>query len=380
VNPVPVMRPCLGQREAEATAEAVLSGWVAQGPRVAQFEEAFARAIGVDHAVALSSCTAALHLALLVLGIGPGDEVVVPSLSFIATTNAVRYVGAEPVFADVDPTTQCLTAQSAAEVMTDRTRAVIVVDQGGVPADIEPLERLCDTRRIAVIDDAACAAGSSYKGQPVGRRGVISTFSFHPRKIITTGEGGMLVTADEALAERARCLREHAMSVSAAERHRSRVPLIESYLEVGWNFRMTDVQAAVGLVQLERLGEIVERRRELARCYQERLAGLDVTTAADPSYGRTNFQAFWVLLGPGIPVSRDGLLAGFAKRGISPRRGIMAAHLEPPYRGCARLPLPITERLTRESIILPLYHDLTEADQDRVVAVLDDAATGRLAA
>src|SRR5215467_2143536 len=271
---IPVMRPWLGQEEAAAAAEAVASGWIAQGPRVREFEEAFAAAIGAPHAVAVSSCTAALHLALIAAGIGQGDEVIVPSLSFIATANAVRYVGAQPVFADVDLATQNLTPQTVAPHLTRRTRAVILVDQAGIPADLDAMRALCDPLQVALIEDAACAAGSVYQGRPVGAGAKQAAFSFHPRKLLTTGEGGMLTTSDQTIAARLRRLREHGMDVSAADRHRSQQPMIERYLEVGFNFRMTDVQAAIGLVQLRKLGQMVARRRALARRYAELLSGI----------------------------------------------------------------------------------------------------------
>src|SRR5580704_2210734 len=261
---IPVIRPWLGEEEAEAAAAAVASGWIAQGPRVAEFEEAFAAAIGTSHAVAVSSCTAALHLALIATGIGPGDEVIVPSLSFIATANAVRYVGAHPVFADVDLATQNLVPATVQPHLTNKTRAVILVDQAGVPADLDGMRALCDPRGIVVIEDAACAAGSSYDDRPAGAGADLAAYSFHPRKLLTTGDGGMLTTRDASIAARVRRLREHGMDVSAADRHRSRQPVIEHFVEVGFNFRMTDVQAAIGLVQLGKLSKLVAHRREQA--------------------------------------------------------------------------------------------------------------------
>jgi dTDP-4-amino-4,6-dideoxygalactose transaminase len=370
---IPVMRPWLGSEEAEAAAQAVASGWIAQGPRVAEFEQAFAAAIGVPHAVALSSCTAALHLAMIAAGAGPGDEVIVPSLSFIATANAVRYVGARPVFADVDLATQNLTPETVAPQLTSRTRAVILVDQGGVPADLDAMRVLCDPLGVAVIEDAACAAGSVYRGRPAGAGAGQAAFSFHPRKLLTTGEGGMLTTSEEPVATRLRRLREHGMDVSAADRHRSQQPVIEHYTEVGFNFRMTDIQAAVGLVQLRKLGQMVARRRALAQRYASLLSGVPgLLTAADPPYGETNYQSFWILLPEDSPVGRDDVLRLLASAGVSARRGIMAAHLEPAYSG-ARPSLPVTERLTRHSLILPLFHELTEAEQDHVAAVVTAA-------
>ena len=372
---IPVIRPWLGTEEAEAASAVIASGWVAQGPKVAEFESAFAAAVGARHGVAVSSCTAALHLALVVTGIGPGDEVVVPSLSFIATANAVRYVGAVPVFADVDPVTQNLTSGTVEPVLTGRTRAVILVDQAGVPADLDDMEGLCGPRGIPVIEDAACAAGSTYRGRVTGAGAGLAAFSFHPRKLMTTGEGGMLTTSDEQVADRLRRLREHGMDVSAAQRHRSRQPVIEHYVETGFNYRMTDVQAAIGLVQLGKLGRQVDRRRELARRYQRLLAGIPgLQTAADPPYGTTNYQSFWVALPADFPVSRDDLMRALADAGVSARRGIMAAHLEPAYEGHPCVALPVTERLTTGSLILPLFHEMTEAEQDVVVSVVRAAA------
>jgi dTDP-4-amino-4,6-dideoxygalactose transaminase len=368
---IPVMKPWLGAEEADAAAEAVRSGWVAQGPRVAEFEVAFAAHLGAGHAVATSSCTTALHLTMVLAGLGSGDEVVVPSLSFIATANAPRYVQATPVFADVDQSTQNLTAETVEAVLTPATRAVIVVHQGGAPADVDAIRRLCREREIDVIEDAACALGSTYAGRPVGVGAELATYSFHPRKLVTTGEGGMLLCDSPEGSDRARRLREHGMSVSAAERHRSGVPVLEQYLETGFNFRMTDVQAAIGLVQLGRLPAMVARRRQLARRYSEAFADLPgVVTAADPPHGTSNFQSYWLLLPPDSPIGRNELLEALGSAGISARRGIMAAHREPAFAGHPHIPLPVTERLTGDSVILPLYHTMSLEDQDRVIDVV----------
>jgi perosamine synthetase len=327
--------------------------------------------VGARHGIAVSSCTTALHLALVVLGVGPGDEVVVPSLSFIATANAARYVGATPVFADVDATTGNLTSGTVDAVRTTRTKAVIAVHQGGVPADVDALRAACRGWRVALVEDAACAAGSTVRGRSAGAGALVAAWSFHPRKVITTGEGGMVTTDDPEWAVRLRRLREHGMNVSAAERHASAQPVLESYLETGFNYRMTDIQAAVGLVQLGKLDALVARRRELAARYHDLLADVPgLRPVRDPAYGTTNFQSFWVLLEHG---GRDDVLAALAGAGISARRGIMAAHLEPAYAATATAPLPVTERLTRDSLILPLYHGMTDAEQEYVVDTLRGA-------
>jgi dTDP-4-amino-4,6-dideoxygalactose transaminase len=367
---IPIMRPWLGAEEAAAVEEVLNSGWVAQGPRVAAFEASVAAALGAGHGVATTSCTTALHLALYALGVGPGDEVVVPSLSFIATTNAPRYVGARPVFADVDPQTQNVTAETVERTLGPATRAVIVVHQAGMPADLDAIEAVCKPRGVAVIEDAACAIGTTYRGRPIGARNLVA-LSFHPRKLVTTGEGGMLLTGDAALARRLRRLREHGMAVSAHERHMSGTVVLEAYEELGFNYRMTDLQAAVGLVQLGRLDAMVAERRRLAAEYREALDDVGaLLLPADPPYGTTNYQAYVVRLDDDIPVDRDAVMQELLDQGIASRRGIMAAHLEPACAGLPAPKLPVTERLTRRTLILPLFHGMDTAHVERVAEAL----------
>lgn len=369
-----VMKPWLGDEEAAAVAEVVRSGWVAQGPRVAAFERAFTEAMQAPYAVALSNCTTALHVSLMLAGIPSGSDVVVPSFSFIATTNAPTYVGANPVFADVDEMTGNLTAETVEAALTPTTRAVIAVDQGGFPVDLDAIRTVCDPRGIVVIEDAACGAGSTYKGRPVGAGAEVSAWSFHPRKLLTTGEGGMVTMADEGWAARARRLREHGMSVSAAERHTSILPPAEEYLERAFNYRMTDLQAAIGLIQLARLPEMVARRRELAEAYTKAFADVPgLRCVADPEDGTSNFQSFWVEVGAEYPLDRETLLAHLAAQDISARRGIMAAHRQPAYANHPHGPLPVTERLTDNTVILPLYHQMTETKHSRVIEAVRNA-------
>jgi dTDP-4-amino-4,6-dideoxygalactose transaminase len=376
VSRIQVMQPLLGEEEAQAAADVIRSGWVAQGPKVVEFERQFTEKVGAEHGIAVTSGTTALHLAMIALGIGPGDEVIVPSLSFIATASCARYVGAEPVFADVSLETGNLTVATINAVRTSRTKAIIGVHQAGVPFDTVAIRAAAKDWDLPLVEDSACAHGTMAHGESVGKGADISTWSFHPRKLLTTGEGGMITTDQPDWAARMRRLREHGMSVSALERHASAQPVLESYVEVGYNFRMTDIQAAVGLVQLGRLDGLIERRRELAANYHTLLADLPVRAVRDPAYGLTNYQSFWVLLEDEFGVARDDVLAELAAAGVSARRGIMAAHVEPPYTDGHHAPLPVTERLTRNTLILPLHHALSEDDQDHVVSVLRKLAKG----
>ena len=377
---IPIAKPYIGQEEETAVLEALRSGWLSQGPRVAEFEKQFAAYVGAKHAIAVSSCTTALHLAFLGAGIQSGDEVLCPSLSFIATANSIRYVGAEPVFVDVDPVTFNMDPAKLEAAITPRTRAILAVHQIGLPAAMNEINEIARRRNLVVIEDAACAIGSVYHGKRIGMpHSWMACFSFHPRKILTTGEGGMITTEDDQVNERLRRLRQHAMDVSDVARHQSKNVILERYDEVGYNFRMTDMQAAVGLVQLGRVEGFIQRRREFAARYTEALSKFDwMVPPSEPQGLRHNYQSYMVRLKASAPISRDELMQALLDRGISTRRGIMASHREKPYfSNRVDSLLPETNSATDNCIILPLFHQMTEQDQNHVIDSIREVVLAR---
>ena len=367
---VPFSRPYLRGDEGAAVAETIATGWVSQGPRVREFEAAFAKRVGARDAVATTNCTTALQLALYVSGIGPGDEVIVPSMSFIATANSVWQNGAEPVFADVDPLTYNLDPASAERAITNRTRAIMPVHQLGLPADMDAFLALGERYGLAIVEDAACAIGAGYRGRPIGSLGPLACFSLHPRKVITTGEGGMIAVNDPEVAERLRRLRQHAMDVSDLARHGAKDVVIESYPERGWNQRMTDMQATLGLCQLEALDEILEQRGRLAARYTAAIEHIPyLEPPFEPEGVQRTWQSYAVRLAPGAPLGRNELMRRLLRDGVPTRRGVMAIHEEPSYAGAAA-DLPHTEAATRESLMLPLFAGLSDEEQDHVIDCL----------
>jgi perosamine synthetase len=373
---VPFARPSLSGGEAEALAAVIASGWVSQGPRVQEFEAAFADRVGAADAVATTSCTTALQLALYVSGVGAGDEVIVPSLSFIATANAVWQCGATPVFADIDPRTYNLDPATAERAITPRTRAIMPVHQVGLPAEMNRFLELGTSYGVAIIEDAACAIGATYEGRPIGSLGPLACFSFHPRKVITTGEGGMIAVQDPEVAQRLRRLRQHGMDMSDLARHAAQDVVLETYPERGWNGRMTDLQAALGLCQLAALDDILERRRRLAERYTEAIALMDhLEPPHDPPDVTRTWQSYCVRVRAGAPVQRTELMRALLRDGVPTRRGVMAIHEEASYAG-EPVRLQHTEAAAREVLMLPLFADLSYHEQDYVIERLAEHAAG----
>jgi len=336
---------------------------------VAEFEEKFAQYVGSEYAVAVSNCTTALHLSLIVAGIGPGDEVICPSMSYIATANAIVYVGATPVFAEVKSETYNIDPADVEAKITSKTKAIIGVHQIGLPFEIDEIKTLCAKHSLILIEDAACAAGSSYKGKKIGSHSDLVCFSFHPRKVITTGDGGMIATSNPEYAERLKRLRQHGMNVNDRVRHLSDKVIVEDHLEVGYNYRMTDIQAAVGIRQLEKLDSIVERRREIAQFYLNELKDIEcIRLPFESENDFTNWQSFSVYIKSSCPISRNDIMQKMLDLGISTRRGIMTSHRETAYKSRGvNISLPVSEDAADRSIVLPLYVPMSQEEMDYVI-------------
>ncbi len=363
---IPIAKPYLTKDEAQAAYDTILSGWITQGPKVAEFEEKFAKYIGVEHAIAVSNCSTALHLTMIVAGIKEGDEVICPSMSFIATANCIKYVGATPVFVEVNNDYN-LDIEDVKRKITSKTKAILIVHQLGLPVEIDEFSILCKERNLLLIEDAACAIGSSYKGKKIGSHSDLVCFSFHPRKVISTGDGGMITTSNKEYSDRIRLLRQHGMSVNDRTRYESNKVIFEEYVEVGYNYRMTDIQASVGIKQLEKLDWIVEQRREIAKKYYEGLKDLTtIVLPCEPKNKIFNFQTYSIILKENSKINRDELMQKLLDNGIASRKGVTTIHREKAYSHC-KVSLPISEDLSDRSIIIPLFVPMSDEDVNFVI-------------
>lgn len=371
---IPIAKPYLTEEEAQSAYDTILSGWVTQGPKVEEFEKKFCEYTGAKYAAAVSNCTTALHLAVIAAGIKSGDEVICPSMSYIATANCIRYAGAIPVFAEVNPSTYNIDVKHAESLITGRTKAIIIVHQIGMPADIDAFQKLCSKYNLKLIEDAACAIGSSYKGKKIGFHSELVCFSFHPRKVITTGEGGMIATSNEEYLKRIKLLRQHGMSVNDRLRHESSKILFEDHLEIGYNYRMTDFQAAIGIRQLEKLDWIVEERRKIALRYIEKLKEIECIRLPVEEEGYfSNYQSFSIYLKENSPVSRNELMQKLLDSGIASKRGIMTAHRETAYKNeYSSVKLPVSENAADNSILIPVYIPMKDDDVNTVISKLKE--------
>lgn len=368
---IPVTKPCLGEEEIQAVADRLLSGWVVQGPKVREFEERFATYTGARFARATTSCTTALHLALLALGIGPGDEVLVPAFTFVATANAVLYCGARPVFVDIDLLTFNVDVAQIESRITRQTKAIIPVHEFGLSADMDAIMSIAEKHQLFVVEDAACACGARYRNRHVGIFGKAGCFSFHPRKAITTGEGGMIVTDDEALARRIEILRSHGASASDLARHQSKSGFVlPEFDEMGYNYRMTDIQGAIGVEQMKKLDWILGQRCSRAGRYTAKLTGLPGLQTPFVPEGCKHVYQSYVTLVDGGRERRDEVALALQERGIATRQGTHAVHALGLYRerfGLQPEDHPTAWKADQQSMTLPLYATMTDEEQDYVI-------------
>lgn len=371
---IQIALPDTGEEEWQACREPLVSGWLTQGPKVAAFEAAFAERHRVGHALATTSCTTGLHLILAGMGIGPGDEVIVPAFTWIATANVVLYCGATPVFADVDPQTYNIDPADVARKVTPRTKAVIPVHMFGLCADVEVIRAILPAG-VRIVEDAACAAGASLSGTPAGGLGDAAAFSFHPRKSITTGEGGMVTTNDRELAETMAMLRNHGASVSEEQRHAGPRPyLLPDFNLLGFNYRMTDLQGAVGLVQLGKLDRFIAERQRWAERYRDRLQRLGWLRMPSFGEGEHAWQAFVTYVDPETaPMPRNALMEHLQAAGISTRPGTHAVHMLGVYRdrfGFSPDDFPGARDCDRNTMAIPLHNRMSADDYEHVIATL----------
>jgi len=366
---IPIAKPYFDEKEPEAARQVVESGWIIQGPKTEEFEQRIAEYTGAKYTIAVSNCTTALHLSLLVAGIKPGDEVLCPSLTFIATPNSIEHAGATPVFVDIDPQTFNIDADLIEEKITEKTKAIMPVDQVGLSCDYDKILEIAKKYNLKIIEDAAPALGAKYKDKMVGSIADLTCFSFHPRKSITTAEGGVITTNNPEYAEKLKILRSFGTATTPLDRLKGK--LFDEYIEFGYNYRITDIQSAIGIEQMKKLPEILEKRKILANIYNEELSKIpNLKIPFVPPYTQHTYQTYVIR----VPAEqRNKILQEMNQRGISVKPGIETCHNQPCYyKKYGKIYLPKTEQANAETMLIPLYPQMTQEEQNYVITNLKE--------